>query len=74
VTKPDDVVEMNDRQNDIIAFSVIYAWAMMTHEHRSSFGGTMDIKSYEFEEILDRMELSSYICDAKIKLLKGEIP
>ena len=74
MTNDPDAVEMDDRQNDIIAFSLIYTWAMMVSQRRSNFGGDIDIKSYEFEEILDKMDLGSYVCDAKIKLLKGELP
>lgn len=71
---PDDAIEMNDRKNDIIAFSLIYTWAMMVRQGRSTFGGDVDIKSYELEGILDKMDLGSYVCEAKLKLLKGELP
>ena len=74
-TMTEDIpIEMTSRQNDIIAFSLIYTWAIMVHEGRSSFGGPIDIRTHELEQILDKMELSNFIVDAKLKILRGEIP
>ena len=70
----DKPIQMTDRQNDIIAFSIIFTWGTMVHEGRSNFGGPLDIKTHELEQILDKMELSNFVFDTKLKILRGEIP
>ena len=67
-----DKVELSERQNDIMAFALIFLWTSLLQDHKRVFGGPLKFRVDEIETIIHELGLDDdMIMEAKLDIIEG---
>ena len=69
----DDKLELTERQNDIMAFALIFLWTTLLQDKKRVFGGPLKFTVNEIENIIHELGLNDdVIMEAKLDIIEGK--
>ena len=69
----DDKLELTARQNDIMAFALIFLWTSLLQDKKRIFGGPLNFRVDEIETIIHELGLDDdMIMEAKLDIIEGK--